>query len=200
MLLVALTGGIAAGKSAALAYLAELGFPVVDCDALARLVVAPGTPGLAAVAGEFGPGVLAQDGSLDRGALGRVVFGDPAARARLEAITHPLIRAESARALGRARAAGARAAICDIPLLLETGQEGAFGLVVTVSAPEAIRLERMADRGLSRDQARARLAAQVGDERREAAADVVLDGAGPVAALRRQIDQRLVPAIAAAAS
>ncbi|MDR2378470.1 MAG: dephospho-CoA kinase [Bifidobacteriaceae bacterium] len=195
MLRVGLTGGIGAGKSTALDHLAELGFPVADSDALARLVVAPGSPGLAAVALEFGPGVLAADGSVDRAALGRIVFADPAARRRLEALTHPLIRAEAAKLARAARLDAAAAMVFDIPLLVETGQAGDFDLVATISAPEATRLARLAARGLGPDQARARLAAQASDAEREARADVVLDGSGSPADLRRQIDSRLLPAI-----
>ncbi|MDR0594801.1 MAG: dephospho-CoA kinase [Bifidobacteriaceae bacterium] len=193
MLRVGLTGGIGAGKSAALSHLAGLGYPVVDADRLARQAVGPGTPGLAAVAGEFGPGVLAADGGLDRAALGRIVFADPSARSRLEAIIHPLVRVESARLAGRARAGGAGAVIFDIPLLVETGQAGDFDLVVVVSAPEAVRLARVMGRGLSLDQARSRLAAQALEADRLAAADLVLDGSGPVDQLRGEIDRRLVP-------
>jgi dephospho-CoA kinase len=181
-----------AGKSAASAYLSELGFPVIDSDALAREVVAPDTPGLAAVAAEFGPRVIAADGSLDRATLGRAVFAEPGARHRLEAVLHPLIRAESARRGEAARLAGHAAAIFDIPLLVETGQAQDFDLVVTVSVPESMRLERAQVRGLSAEQARARLDAQASDGEREAVADVILDGSGTVENLRAQIDRSLL--------
>ncbi|MDR2253848.1 MAG: dephospho-CoA kinase [Bifidobacteriaceae bacterium] len=195
MLRVALTGGIAAGKSTVSARLRQLGVPVGDADRFARDVLAPGSAALAAVLSEFGPGVAALDGSLDRAALGGIVFGDPVARRRLEEIVHPLVRRASAAFMERQRAAGAPVAVLDIPLLVETGQAGDFDLVVTVSAPTRLRLERAAARGLSLGQARARLAAQATDAQREAAAHVVLDGSGSPALLRRQVDEVLLPAI-----
>jgi dephospho-CoA kinase len=182
-----------------LTYFAELGYPVVDSDAVARAVVAPGTAGLAAVAAAFGPGAMRDDGSLDRAALGRTVFNDPEARRRLEAITHPLIQAESRRLADLARAQDAPAIVVDIPLLVETGQADDFDLVLAVAAPEELRLARLAQRGLTPDQAKARLAAQVTDTERAAAAQVVLDGSGTVAALRQQID-RLAPLLTRDAS
>ncbi|MDR2566035.1 MAG: dephospho-CoA kinase [Bifidobacteriaceae bacterium] len=197
MLRVALTGGIGAGKSTALRRLAELGYPVVDSDVLARAVVAPGAPGLAAVAQAFGQAILLTDGSLDRAALGRIVFADAQARARLEAITHPLIQSESARIQERARAAGAQAVICDIPLLVETSQAGDFDLVVTVAAPESVRLERLTKRGMTPSHALARIRAQVTEAERAAVADIVLDGSGAESNLREQINSRLLPALAA---
>ncbi|MDR2114476.1 MAG: dephospho-CoA kinase [Bifidobacteriaceae bacterium] len=193
MLRVALTGGMAAGKSTVSAHLASLGFPVSDADHWARAVVAPGTAGLARVVAEFGPQVLTLDGSLDRAALARVVFGDPAARLRLEAIVHPLVRAAAEQNAQAAQAAGAKAMVFDIPLLVETGQADSFDLVVTVSAPEELRLQRVMRRGLDRAAAQARLAAQASDAEREAVADLVLDGSGAPEQLRMQVDQRLVP-------
>ncbi|MDR1633742.1 MAG: dephospho-CoA kinase [Bifidobacteriaceae bacterium] len=199
MLRVALTGGIGAGKSTALRHLAGLGYAVVDSDRLARQVVEPGSPGLSQVMAEFGPGVLTGDGSLDRAALGRIVFADPLARARLEEITHPLIRRESHRIQAVAEASGAVALICDIPLLVETGQAGEFDLVVTIAAPAEVRLARLAARGMSPGQAQARIAAQVTDAERAAVAQVILDGSSTDAELRAQIDRELIPAIHALA-
>ena len=134
---VGLTGGVASGKSTVAAILAEsLGAVVVDADLLAREVVRPGTPGLAAVLEAFGPAVLAADGTLDRPALGAVVFADEAARRRLEGILHPLIRARAAR--DRGRGAGPDALVVhDIPLLAETGQADRFDAVVVVDVPVA---------------------------------------------------------------
>jgi dephospho-CoA kinase len=195
---VALTGGMGAGKSAAAAYLSERGYPVVDADALARAVVTPGSAGLAAVVAGFGQQVLDADGALDRAALGQLVFSDHSARQRLEAIVHPLIRAESARLSEAARLAGARALILDIPLLVETGQAQDFDLVVTVSAPEPVRLRRALERGLALPQAKERLATQVSDADREAVADIVLKGAGSVSDLRAQIDELVLPVLPAA--
>ncbi|OHV36486.1 MULTISPECIES: dephospho-CoA kinase [Pseudofrankia] len=181
-----LTGGIGSGKSAVSARLAEHGAVVVDADKLAREVVEPGTPGLAAVAEAFGPGVLRPDGSLDREALGKIVFVDQAARRRLEGITHPLIRDETAR---RFAAPPPDAIIVhDIPLLVEAGMAKGYDVVVVVEAPRELRLERLAGRGLPRDQAEARMANQADDAARRAVADVLLDNAGTLAELHAQVD------------
>jgi dephospho-CoA kinase len=186
VLTVGLTGGIGSGKSAVSSRLAEHGAIVIDADRLARDVVAPGTPGLATVAEAFGPGVLLADGSLDRARLGEIVFADPAARRRLEAITHPLIREETARRFS-APPPGA-IVVHDIPLLVEAGLTGGYDLVVVVETPRALRLERLERRGLPRDQAEARMANQATDADRRAVADVVLDNAGTLAALHAQVD------------
>jgi dephospho-CoA kinase len=190
MLRIGLTGGIAAGKSVAARRLAELGAVVVDHDVLAREAVAPGSVGLARVAEAFGQEVLLADGSLDRPALAAVVFGDDAARGRLEGIVHPEVRRLSAEREAAAVAADPRAVVVhDIPLLVETGQADRFGLVVVVHAPAALRTERLvAARGLGPDEARARVAAQATDDERLAAADVVLDGTGTDDGLRAQVD------------
>jgi dephospho-CoA kinase len=193
MIRAALTGGMAAGKSTVAARLRALGVPVSDADQWARLAVAPGSAGLQAVAREFGDAVLAADGSLDRATLGRIVFADAAARRRLESIVHPLVRAAAARFEAEARAAGRAAVVFDIPLLVETGQAGDFDVVATVSAPVALRLERARARGLDEAEARARIAAQATDAAREAAADLVLDGSGTVAALEAQVNHLLIP-------
>ena len=160
MLRIALTGGIATGKSYCLERFAELGAPTIDADALARDVVAVGTPGLAAVASAFGSGVLAEDGSLDRPALGRIVFGNPKARAALEAIIHP----EIYRRIGEwfaDRPSGARLAIADIPLVFETGHSHDFDAVVVAACTPEEQIRRVISRdGLTDAEARARLAAQ----------------------------------------
>jgi len=176
VLTVGLTGGIGSGKSAVSARLVARGALLVDADQIAREVVAPGTPGLAEVLAEFGPAVEAPDGSLDRPALGRVVFADPAARGRLEAIVHPLIRAETARRIAAAPADGI--AVHDIPLLVAVGAQGNYDVVLVVEAPRELRLERLAARGLPREEAAARMASQASDERRRAVADVVIDNGG----------------------
>ncbi|WP_045875397.1 dephospho-CoA kinase [Pseudofrankia sp. DC12] len=181
-----LTGGIGSGKSAVSSRLAEHGAIVIDADNLARAVVAPGTPGLAAVAAAFGPGILRPDGSLDREQLGTVVFADPAARRRLEGITHPLIRDETARQFS-APPPGA-VVVHDIPLLVEAGMAKGYDVVVVVEAPRELRLERLAGRGLPRDQAEARMANQASDEDRRAVADVLLDNSGTLADLHAQVD------------
>ncbi|MFC8600650.1 MULTISPECIES: dephospho-CoA kinase [unclassified Isoptericola] len=191
MLRIGLTGGIAAGKSVVARRLSELGAVVIDHDVLAREVVAPGTVGLEEVVAAFGDGVLAPDGALDRPALGRVVFGDAAARERLEGILHPEIRRIAAEREALAGAADDRAVVVhDIPLLVETGQADRFHLLVVVQAPAEQRVARLVDgRGLAEAAARARVAAQAADEERAAVADVTLDGTGTEEHLRDQVDE-----------
>lgn len=174
---VGLTGGIASGKSAVADLLADHGAVIIDSDRLAREVVEPGTAGLARVAERFGSGVLAADGTLDRAALGRIVFADPSARADLEAIVHPLVRQ---RAAELAASAPAEAVVVQvIPLLVETGQAGSFDQVVVVDVDPAVQLVRLHARdGFSPAEAAARVAAQASRERRLAAADVVIDNSG----------------------
>ncbi|MFC7880189.1 dephospho-CoA kinase [Isoptericola sp. NPDC057391] len=190
MLRIGLTGGIAAGKSVVARRLAELGAVVIDHDALAREVVEPGTVGLEEVVAAFGDGVLTADGALDRPALGRLVFDDAAARARLEGILHPEIRRIAAEREALAGAADDRAVVVhDIPLLVETGQADHFHLLVVVHAPAEQRVARLVGgRGLDDGAARARVAAQATDEERTAVADVVLDGTGTEDGLREQVD------------
>ncbi|GAA1348784.1 dephospho-CoA kinase [Falsarthrobacter nasiphocae] len=186
----ALTGGIAAGKSAVAARLAERGAVVVDSDVLARRVVEPGQPALAEVAEAFGPGVLEADGTLDRAALGALVFGDDDARARLNAILHPAIRAAAADAVEAARRAGARVIVQDIPLLAETGRAGEFAFVATVEADDETRIERMVTRrGMTREAAEARIAAQATRAEREAVADLVIENEGSLEDLHRAADE-----------
>ncbi|MFI2102520.1 dephospho-CoA kinase [Isoptericola sp. NPDC019693] len=190
MLRIGLTGGIAAGKSVVARRLAELGAVVIDHDLLAREVVEPGTVGLDEVVAAFGDGVLAADGSLDRPALGRLVFDDAAARERLEGILHPEIRRLAAEREALAGAADDRAVVVhDIPLLVETGQADRFHLLVVVHAPAEQRVGRLlGGRGLDDASARARVAAQATDDERAAVADVVLDGTGTEDGLREQVD------------
>jgi dephospho-CoA kinase len=174
---VGLTGGIASGKSTVAELLAAHGAVIIDSDRLAREVVEPGTAGLVAVVDRFGAGVLAADGSLDRAALGRIVFADPSARADLEAIVHPLVRA---RAAGLAASAPAGAVVVQmIPLLVETGQAGNFDQVVVVDVEPAVQLARLQQRdGFSAEEAAARVVAQAPRELRLRAADVVIDNSG----------------------
>jgi dephospho-CoA kinase len=186
VLRIGLTGGIGSGKSTVAALLAERGARVVDADRIAREVVEPGTAGLEAVVGEFGPGVLAADGSLDRAALAAIVFGDPAARARLDGIVHPLVRARAAELVAAAPADAV--VVQDVPLLVETGQAAAFDLVLVVEADAETRVQRLVGRGLSADDARARMASQATDEERRAVADVVLRNDGDRAALAAQVE------------
>lgn len=183
---VGLTGGVASGKSAVAAKLASLGAVVIDADALARQVVEPGTPGLAAIKDTFGEGILLPDGSLDRPALGAIVFSDAAQRAKLNEIVHPLVR-EQAETLREAAAPGALV-VEDIPLLVESGQADRFDAVIVVQAPHDERIRRMVqDRGWSRDDAEARMAAQATDEQRAAVADYLLDNSGSLEELEAQV-------------
>lgn len=185
--MIGLTGGIGSGKSTVARLLAERGALVVDADALAREVVEPGTPGLAAVRERFGAGVVRSDGSLDRAALGAIVFADPAARRDLEAITHPLIR-ERTRAIIAAAPAGT-ITVHDIPLLVETGVASHYHLVVTVDVDPEERVRRLvALRGLTEDDARARIAHQASEAQRRAVADVVIDNNGAPDAVVPQVD------------
>lgn len=190
MLRIGLTGGIASGKSEALRRFAELGAVAIDHDALAREVVAPGTVGLDAVVAEFGEEVLRPDGELDRPALGRIVFADDDARERLNAIVHPEVRRVAAEREAKAAATAPDVVVVhDIPLLVEVGQADRFHVLVVVDAPADLRLRRLVEgRGLSEDEARGRIAAQVDDDVRRAAADVVLDGTGTPEQLREQVD------------
>ncbi|MBM7768746.1 dephospho-CoA kinase [Glutamicibacter nicotianae] len=186
MMHVGLTGGVASGKSAVAAKLASLGAVVIDADALARQVVEPGTSGLAAIKDTFGEGILLPDGSLDRPALGAIVFSDAAQRAKLNEIVHPLVR-EQAAALREAAAPGALV-VEDIPLLVESGQTDRFDAVIVVQAPHDERIRRMVqDRGWSREDAEARMAAQATDEQRAAVADYLLDNSGSLEELEAQV-------------
>lgn len=183
---VGLTGGIASGKSTVSAILAELGAVVIDADLIAREVVARGTPGLAAVVAEFGPGLLTPEGDLDRPAMGALVFADPEARRRLEAIIHPLVHERSAQ-LEAAAPAGA-VVVHDIPLLAEVGRAASFDAVVVVDAPTEIQVARMVeDRGWSREEAESRIAAQATHEDRLAIATYVVHNTGTLEELREQV-------------
>jgi dephospho-CoA kinase len=186
MVRVGLTGGIASGKSAVAAELAARGAIIIDADVLAREVVEPGTSALAAISDRFGPQVLS-DGQLDRTRLAQIVFADPLARRDLERIVHPAVRA---RAADLERAAGRAAVVVHvIPLLVETGQQEAFDLVVTVDVDHETQIKRLIARnGYTRAEAESRIAAQASREDRRIAADVVLDNTGSVAQLREQID------------
>ncbi|MBI9114914.1 dephospho-CoA kinase [Sanguibacter suaedae] len=190
MLRIGLTGGIAAGKSVASQRLAELGALVIDHDVLAREVVAPGTVGLEKIVERYGDGVVDENGALDREALGRIVFDDAGARADLNGIVHPEVRRLAAEREAAAGAADPEAVVVhDIPLLVDTGQSEGFHVLVVVDAPADLRVQRLVEsRGMTREDAQRRVAAQVGDDERRAAADVVLDGAGTVEELRAGVD------------
>jgi dephospho-CoA kinase len=187
MLRVGLTGGIGSGKSTVSRLLAERGAVVIDSDVLAREVVEPGTPGLSAVVAEFGDGVLAADGRLDRERLGALVFADADARARLNSIVHPLVRAASAQRL--AGLPDDAVVVHDVPLLVEAGLTDAYDLVVVVSVSPAVQLDRLVRlRGMTAEAAQARIAAQAAPAERLAVADVVLTNDGTRAELAMQVD------------
>nr|WP_043558442.1 dephospho-CoA kinase [Actinomyces israelii] len=167
-----LTGGIGSGKSTVARLLAARGARVVDADAIAREVVEPGSPALAAVVSAFGTTVLTADGALDRAALAGRVFTDPGARGVLEAITLPCIAQTAAQRMENAGPGGV--AVYDVPLLVERGMDDLFDCVVVVEAPLALRIARLEERGLSREEAMSRMASQADDEERRRIADVLL--------------------------
>ena len=192
MLKVALTGGIATGKTYVANRLRARGIPVLDADALAHGVMAAGTEATAAIAARFGSDMLAPDGSVDRAKLGPIVFGDPSARKELEAIVHP--------AVYRATEAGIRAfeltgsypmAVVDVPLLYETGGEKKFDRVIVTTCPPELQIARMMERGLAAAAARQRIAAQLPSDAKTARADFVIDTSGTFADTDRQLDEIL---------
>ncbi|MFF2505503.1 dephospho-CoA kinase [Streptomyces sp. NPDC058067] len=187
MLKVGLTGGIGAGKSEVSRLFVEHGAVLIDADRIAREVVEPGTPGLAAVVEAFGPGVLAPDGSLDRPALGAIVFADADRLAVLNSIVHPLVGARSAEL--EAAATDESVVVHDVPLLAENGLAPLYDLVVVVDASPETQLDRLVRlRGMSEEDARARMAAQATREKRLEIADIVIDNDVPLDELRRRVD------------
>lgn len=193
MYLIALTGGIASGKSLVSKRLAQLGAVIIDADVLAREVVEPGSPALAIIASEFGPAVIRADGSLDRAALGSMIFRDPQLRDRLNAITHPQIWKRAQELIAEAESKDPRAVVVyDVPLLAEskTGRALNFDLVVVVHADAATRLRRLVElRGLEHDEALHRLNSQASDTERLAIADLVIDNNGTPDEALAQVDQ-----------
>jgi dephospho-CoA kinase len=188
MLKVGLTGGIGAGKSEVSRLLVEHGAVLIDADRIAREVVAPGTPGLAAVVAAFGEDVLAEDGSLDRPKLGAIVFADPEKLAVLNGIVHPLV-GERSRALEEAAAEDA-VVVHDVPLLTENGLAPLYDLVIVVDADPATQLDRLVRlRGMTEQDARARMAAQATREQRREIADLVVDNDVPLEELRRRVKE-----------
>ena len=185
---VGLTGGIGSGKSTVATLLADRGAVVIDADALAREVVAAGTPGLADVVAEFGAEVLTAEGELDRPRMGALVFADDGARRRLEAIVHPLVLE---RILALEAAAGEDDVVVqDIPLLAEGGRAGTFDAVVVVDVPTEVQVERLVrDRGMTEQDARARIAAQATREQRLAIATYVIDNGGSLDDLRSRVHE-----------
>lgn len=185
---VGLTGGIGMGKSSVSAYLSELGAIVIDADRLAREVVAPGTPGLEQIVAAFGPEVLTSEGEMDRPKVGAIVFADPDKLRVLEGIVHPLVRARSVE-LEQSAPDGA-VIVHDIPLLAETGQAGRFDAVIVVEAPEDVQVERLVrERGMSREDALARIAAQATREERRAVATYVIENTGTREDLRQRVTE-----------
>jgi len=191
VLRVGLTGGIGSGKSEVARRLAEHGAVLIDADVAAREVVVPGSPGLAQIAKVFGESVLRPDGSLNRERLGQIVFGDPGLRARLNEIVHPLVREwmEAAeRAAVRAALPPGPVIMHDVPLLAESRGRAGFDVVIVVDVPPDLQLDRLVSlRGLAADQARARMAAQAGQEQRLAVADIVIDNSGSLDDLDRRV-------------
>lgn len=186
MVKVGLTGGIGAGKSEVSRLLASYGAVVVDADKIAREVVEPGTPGLAAVVEEFGEGVLTPDGTLDRPKLGGIVFNDPEKLKALNAIVHPLVGARSAEL--EASAGPDAVVVHDVPLLTENGLAPLYDTVVVVDAAPQTQLDRLVRlRGMAEDEAKSRMAAQATREQRLAIADLVVDNDGPLEALEPQV-------------
>jgi dephospho-CoA kinase len=185
---VGLTGNIASGKSTVARQLADLGATIIDADRLAREAVAPGTDGFDAVVDRFGAGVVSADGTIDRAALRRLVFGDPAARTALNAIVHPAVgRLRDAR-FAEAVQRGDAIVISDIPLLFEVGLEHAFDGVILVDAPVSVRRERLLrDRGLSGGDADAMMGAQWDSDRKRAGATWVIDNDGTVEQLHQRV-------------
>lgn len=189
--LIALTGGIASGKSTIAARMSEHGAVVVDADAIVRDVQRPGSPVLDEIATAFGAGVISADGVLDRGALGSRVFGDDEALTRLNAIVHPAVRRESARRFSEAfERDPAAVVVYDVPLLVEARADDPWDLIVVAHAPAALRLARLVElRGMTEQDAAARLAAQVSDDARLAIADVIIDTGGALEDTVHQVDE-----------
>ncbi len=188
MLLVGLTGGIGAGKSTVAALLAERGAVVLDADAVAKAVVEPGQPALAQLVEHFGEEILDADGRLDRQALAAKAFATPEGKAALDAITHPPIHAEFGRRMAEAPADAI--VVMDVPLLVESGTaaERGYEAVIVVEAPEDLRLDRLEQRGVGREDAAARMRAQASDDERRAVATHVLDNGSHPDALATQVD------------
>jgi len=185
MRLVGLTGGIASGKSTFASALRALGAPVIDADQLAREAVRAGSPALAAIVREFGPGVLGPDEEIDRKGMAARVFSDPSARARLEAIVHPAVRTAVAAEAARLAAEGHDLAFYDVPLLYERGLDREVDCVVVVHAPPGVQESRLRARdGLGQAEAEARLDAQLPIDEKARRADVVVSNEGDIASLR----------------
>lgn len=185
-----LTGGIAAGKSEVAKRLSARGALIIDHDQLSRQVVEPGSVGLFGIGQEFGPQVLNRDGTLNRGALGEIIFNDPAAREKLNAIVHPLVKLAGREAEEKLRRKHPDAIIIhDIPLLAEVRKASSFDGVIVVHAPEELRVARLRERGLSEAEAKARISSQASDARRFAIATWLIDAGGTLEDLETQLNE-----------
>ncbi len=188
MRVIGLTGGIASGKSTAARLLAELGAPVIDADLLARDAVLPGTGALAAIVAAFGNRLLQKDGTLDRGALGKLVFGEPQARRTLEGIIHPEVRSLAQRRLQELEESGARIVFYMAPLLMEAGADSLCSEIWVIDLDEATQLQRVTARdGLSSQEARQRMAAQMPLAEKAARGDLVIDNRGSIEELSARL-------------
>ena len=189
MLTVGLTGGIGSGKSEVSRRLRDLGAVIIDADAVAREVVEPGTPGLAAIVGEFGDGVLRPDGTLDREGLGRIVFGDPAKLAALNGIVHPLVGERIGQMMTEVERDSPDAVVVyDVPLLVENNLQDGYDVVLVVAATAETQLRRLVEqRGMTPEDAQARIAAQAPLSAKLAVADIVIDNDGQLSALDGQV-------------
>jgi dephospho-CoA kinase len=192
MWMVGLTGGMGCGKSTVAQALAQRGIPIVDADEVARAVVEPGSPTLAKLVSEFGRGLLREDGSLDRQGLAKLAFAAPERRKVLESITHPAIASETARRFVALAKAGAPLVVYDAPLLFEAKRESAVNEVVVVTADPDVQLARILARGgITKDDALARIAAQLPLDEKARRADWIIDNSGDEATLLRQVERLL---------
>jgi dephospho-CoA kinase len=188
MLRVALTGGIATGKTYVADRLRARGIPVLDADALAHGAMGPGTEGAAAIAARFGADILSDDGAVNRRKLGPIVFADAGARRDLEAIVHPAVHRAVVAGLRGFELLGHRLAVVDVPLLYETGRAGDYRRVIVTACPPAVQIARLVERGLTADAAQQRLAAQLPTEEKAAKADFVIRTDGSFSETDRQVD------------
>jgi len=185
-----LTGNIGSGKSVVAAMLREAGIPVLDADRISREVTAPGGRAYDEVVQAFGRGIVQQDGTIDRKRLGEIVFSDPALRSRLERVTHPAILDAIREALADLAREGNRTAVVEATLIHESGRKGLFEAVISVTCDRETQLSRLTARdGMSREQAEARLRAQMDAERKAGASDYVIDNSGEIGSTRRQVER-----------
>jgi dephospho-CoA kinase len=190
MRIFGLTGNIGSGKSTVAAMLREAGIPVLDADRISQEVTAPGGRAYDPVVQAFGPGIVRDDGSIDRKRLGEIVFSDPASRERLERITHPAIFEAMKEAIAGIEREGHPAAVVEATLIHESGRKGLFEAVISVTCDRETAISRLAARdGMSRSQAEARLGAQMDADRKAGASDYVIDNSGDLEATRRQVER-----------